>query len=264
MTDINAESIQVLDKGYVKLIETWGSDEGIIESARMSTQKGFEGWGPKHAPECKSRFENAPGGSYLEERRRLCDCTPKPGDEKLLRYLWENKHSTPFEFAGLTIEVRAPILVYREWHRHRTQSYSEASARYTPLPSDDYLPTVERLLMKGPSRQGASVDGAPELTLDGALAWLAQLAELYEHCENVYQDGLRAGVPKEIARLALTVGRYSTMRATTDLRNWLGFCTLRMAPNAQWEIREYANVVGNLIEAKFPRTWELFAEGLTG
>lgn len=71
-------------------------------------------------------------------------------------------------------------------------------------------------------------------------------------------------IEREIARLALTVGRYSTMRATTDLRNWLGFCTLRMAPNAQWEIREYANVVGKLIEAKFPLTWAMFAESLSG
>jgi len=87
------DQIKVLDHGYIKLVESWGSDERIIEAARMSTEKGFLGWG---TPE-------------------------KPGDEKLLGYLYKNKHMTPFEMSGWIIEVQAPIFVFREWHRHRTQ-----------------------------------------------------------------------------------------------------------------------------------------------
>ena len=94
--------MQVLDHGFVTLIESWGSDERIIEAARMSTQKGFEGWGPKE------------DGSA--------------GDEKLLGYLYRNNHATPFEMGGAVIEVQAPIFIFREWHRHRTQSYNEMSA----------------------------------------------------------------------------------------------------------------------------------------
>src|SRR5690606_23323400 len=104
-------TMKVLDHGYVRLVEAWGSDERIIEAARMSTGKGFLGWGPKE--------------------------DGKPGDEKLLRYLWEHKHATPFEMAGLVVEVQAPIFVFREWHRHRTQSFSELSARYVPMPDLD-------------------------------------------------------------------------------------------------------------------------------
>ena len=89
--------VNVLDMGYVRLIESWGSDERIIESARMSTAKGFLGWGTPDAP----------------------------GDEKLLKFLWDKQHATPFEMAGLVVEVKAPIVVFREWHRHRTQSYNE-------------------------------------------------------------------------------------------------------------------------------------------
>ena len=75
-------------------------------------------------------------------------------------------------------------------------------------------------------------------------------------------DALRHGVPKELARVHLPVGRYSRMRASAVLLNWLRFLALRMAPDAQWEIRQFANAVGGLIAEKFPRTWELFAEGL--
>ena len=226
---------KVLDHGYVELVEKWGSDEVIIEAARMSTGKGFLGWG---------------SGQIA-------------GDEKLLRFLYENKHSTPFEMAGLTIEVQAPIFVFREWHRHRTQSYSEMSARYTPLPDMAYVPTVERLMINSKTnKQAGTVKGAEELTEEKAKLFQNGLAVIYADAEGLYQRALAAGVPKELARVHLPVGRYSRMRASANLRNWLAFLTLRMAPGAQWEIRSYANVVGTLIEEAFPRTWDLFAESL--
>ena len=103
----------ILDHGYVELVEDWGSDERIIEAARMSTGKGFLGWGPKHREHCVPGM----GGDFDN-----CSCgRNQPGDEKLLAYLWNNKHATPFEMAGFVIEVQAPIFVFREWHRHRTQ-----------------------------------------------------------------------------------------------------------------------------------------------
>lgn len=226
--------MQILDNGYVELIDSWGSDERIVEAARMSTQQGFKGWG-----------------------------TPEnPGDEKLLRYLWTHKHATPFEMAGMTIEVKAPIFVFREWHRHRTQSYNETSARYAPLPDENYLPTVERIVdgaaLAGKNKQAASV--GRQATDTNAKQWLAELESLYRHAQMVYGMGLELGVPKEVARLPCPVARYSKMRASANLRNWLQFLTLRMDVAAQWEIRQYANAVGNLIAERFPRTWELFAE----
>lgn len=244
----------ILDHGYIELVESWGSDEAIIEAARMSTAKGFLGWGPMHSKGC------AHAGLPKEHNR---DCCPDaPGDEKLLGYLWTNKHSTPFEFAGLTVEVQAPLMVFREWHRHRTQSYSERSARYAPLPDSNYMPTVERVMAGGGhlTKQAAPVDGAESLTPNSALVWLAELADVYEHAERVYQSGMGRGVPKELARLCVPVGRYSTMRASTDLRNWLAFAALRLPKTAQYEIRIYAEAVGDLLSERFPRTWTLFQE----
>jgi len=77
------------------------------------------------------------------------------------------------------------------------------------------------------------------------------------HAEGVFAFDGRM----RLARVHLPVGRYSRMRATSNLRGWLGFLALRMAPGAQWEIRQYANVVGELIAERFPRTWALFSEG---
>jgi thymidylate synthase (FAD) len=244
--------INVLDHGYLEFVESWGSDERIVEAARMSTGKGFLGWGPKHSLECIDT-------AY----RDGCSCGGVPGDEKLLRYLYEHKHATPFEMAGLVIEVQAPIFVFREWHRHRTQSYNEMSGRYTPLPNLNYVPTVERLLINSKTnKQAGVIKGAAELTEEGAECYQATLQLTYRQQQNFYEDALAMGIPKELARIHLPVARYSRMRASANLRNWLGFLTLRMDPAAQWEIREFANALASIVEDKFPRTYELFNEGL--
>lgn len=226
--------IVVLNDGYVKHIESWGGGEakiaeaGIVEAARQSTQGSFRGWDK---------------------------------DEKLLRFLWANKHSSPFEFAGMTIEVQAPIMVFREWHRHRTQSYNEMSARYSPMPDVNYIPSVERLMMSGgANRQAGAVAGSEELTTEKAETFRRLLGEGYARAEVDYQLALQHGVPKELARLVIPVGRCSRMRATANLRNWLAFLTLRMDPSAQWEIRQYADAVGRVIEQEFPKTWAIFRD----
>jgi thymidylate synthase (FAD) len=282
----------VLDHGYVQLVETWGSDERVVEAARMSTGKGFLGWGAGEADTKKRivRFKETTGALYggVNHPDRCecqgnedtphthygdasfacarCSCTtyrpvvPGTDDEKLLRYLYENKHDTPFEMAGMVIEVQAPIFVFREWHRHRTQSYNEMSARYTPLPDLNYVPTVERLLMNGGANKQAGSTGA-ELSELGAEGFQRALERMYKRDEEEYQAALACGVPKELARLVLPVGRYSRMRASANLRNWLAFLTLRAAPNAQWEIQQYARAVGAMVAQSFPRTWALFEEG---
>lgn len=229
------ERHDVLDHGYLEHVEHWGSDERIVETARMSTDGGFVSW---------DAYEGHP-----------------KGDAGLLRYLYENKHASPFEFAGLTIEVKAPIFIFRQWHRHRTQAYNEMSARYTPLPEENYLPTVDRcIVVPGNNKQAR---GTSELVPNHGqvLLWLEHLEDVYIAAQAVYQRGLDMGIPKEIARLPVPVSRYSVMRATGNLRNWLAFLTLRMDSHAQWEIRQYAETVGMIIEKAYPRTWELFVKG---
>jgi len=229
--------LEVLDHGYVELIETWGSEERIVEAARMSTGKGFKGWG-----------------------------TPiEPGDEKLLAHLYRNNHATPFEMAGLIIEVKAPIMVFREWHRHRTQSYNEMSARYIPIPDENYIPSIERLLGSNAAtsnKQAQNTTGR-ELLVGDAVCFQDDLEKIYQSAQHLYERALLDGIPKELARLCLPVGRYSRMRASANLRNWLAFLKLRQTQFAQYEIRVYADAIGKIIESKFPYTWELYLEETT-
>ncbi len=218
--------IKVLDAGYVNIVDTWGSEEGIIEAARMSTNKGFQGWDT---------------------------------DTKLLSYLYKNKHYTPFEMAGAIIEVKAPIFVFREWHRHRTQSYNELSARYTPMPDDNYMPNFSNVVERGnATTTNKQAQGSQTVSEATVVIWLAELNKQYQNAQVLYEEALKEGIPKELARLIIPVGRYSKMRASSNLRNWLAFLTLRMAANAQWEIRQYANAVHELLEQHFPRTILLF------
>jgi len=212
----------------VELVETWGSDERIIEAARMSTNKGFQGWGD----------------------------ASKPGDAKLLRYLWDNKHATPFEMAGAVFEVKAPIFVFREWHRHRTQSYNEMSGRYVALPNENYMPSVERLMVAGGKNKQAQSTGMV-LSVDEAESFRTALRLSYHNQQMLYDNALTAGVPKELARICLPVARYSKMRASANLRNWLGFLALRAEPHAQWEIQQYAYAIADILREKFPRTLEI-------
>lgn len=225
--------INLLDHGYVEFIEGWGhgksneAEAAIIEAARMSTGKGFNGW---------------------------------EKDFKLLTFLYTHKHLTPFEMAGMTIEIEAPIVVFREWHRHRTQSYNEMSGRYIQLPDVNYVPSIQRLMSSRQATTNKQAQGVAdfEMTEATAASDIEELREYYQHGQSLYDYLLSRGWPKELARLPVSVARYSRMRASANLRNWLAFLTLRMDPAAQWEIRQYAIAVGAIIQLKFPKTWELF------
>ncbi len=268
--------IDVLDHGYVELIEPYGHgksgagfrdhqdptvDEndyevGIIEAARQSTQGSFRGWEP--AP-CDCIYRDR---VYLDKHPDACASMKNPGDKKLLKFLYEKGHSTPFEFAGMILEIFAPIAIYREWQRHRTQGYSESSARYAPLEAIDYMPNESILVARAAEAAVTSnrqASGSGYVPSPGEVGdWLQSQRILYAEFERHYQRGLAIGIPKEVARMGMPVGRYSKMRAVANLRNWLGFLTLRLDPAAQWEIRQYAQAVATIVEATFPRTYSLF------
>lgn len=261
---------RVLDHGYVELVESWGSDERIVEAARMSTAKGFLGWGPK-CSNCQLQRSRIISETRAPNSKPCpgcgAQCKTVAGDEKLLKHLWSNRHATPFEMAGMTIEVKAPIMVFREWHRHRTQSYNEMSARYVPLPDENYIPSMWRVLnganTKTTNKQAQNVNGKV-LAPQDALDWLASLAEVYAQAQRVYERGLELGVPKELARLPVPVARYSVMRASANLRNWIGFLQLRKHKAAQWEIRQYADVVAQLIARQFERVHKVARSSYKG
>ena len=112
----------------------------------------------------------------------------------------------------------------------------------------------------GGNKQAGAIKGADVLDQEDAELFREELRSLYVGAENFYQRWLGKGVAKELARLALPVGRYSKMRASTDLRNWLSFLTLRTEKNAQWEIRQYANAMQEILTELYPRTLALWYE----
>lgn len=247
-TLVDPNMIRVLDLGYVRMVEAWGAGDagrntpigpepdyecGLVEAARQSTQGAFRGW--------------------------------LNGDEGLLRTLAMSTppHPSPFEFAGMTIEVQAPILVFREWHRHRTLSYNEMSARYAPLPDLYYLPDPAEVTARGIKAEkdrNRQAKGVAPFNSAYVAEWLEDVQELYAQAESIYRAALENGIPKELARVTMPVGHYSRMRASGNLRNWLAFLVLRMDPNAQWEIRQYAVAVATHVARYFPRSWLLHCE----
>ncbi len=216
--------------GYCALIEIWGSDQGIIEAARMSTDGAFRGWGTPEAP----------------------------GDEKLLAYLWKNHHHTPFEMAGAHVEIAVPIFVLRQVHRHRAASYNELSGRYVQLPDRFWLPRAGDIRRQGGSnRQGSLSDDSGAWSVASEQAVLTMVSA-YEVARRAYEELLALGVAREQARSVLPVAQYTRCRMQCNLRMWMHFLGLRQDGHAQAEIRVLADAIAQHLRSAFPRTLALF------
>jgi thymidylate synthase (FAD) len=162
-------------------------------------------------------------------------------DQRLIRYLWKNRHTSPFEAVEFQFEVKAPIFVFRQWHRHRTWSYNELSARYRELPAEFYLPDPELIGVQSTNnKQGRQADPA---VLEQRKLEVEHMRVQCEEAFVTYRRLLDAGWPRELARSVLPVNTYSHMFAKVNLRNLLGFLDLRVDPHAQYEIRVYAEAM---------------------
>lgn len=256
----NGNSWKVLDHGYVKLIDSMGQDETIVEAARMSTGKGFISWNPYYRCD-NCGYTQIDGETYplFEHGCAKHKMVRAPrGDLGLLETLWENGHHTPFEMVELAVEIQAPISVFRELVRHRTFNLNEFSARYSQMPDLHYIPPVERIAYQsGTNKQGSG----ERLPLPRAVEIQLELRREQREIYEFYDELIEEGVAKETARQNTPVSRYSKARVKCDLRNWFNFLRLRMDPAAQWEIRQFANIIAEQIVARlWPKAWELFEE----
>ncbi len=213
------DRIDLLDHGYVRLVDHMGGDLSIVRAARVSYDAAWRAG------------------------------EDEGSDARLIRYLWKNAHTTPFEAVTLTFEVHAPIFVFRQWHRHRTWSFNELSARYRELPEQFYIPEQAAI-----GQQSASSKQARTLGSDGPDR-AAEVEALRSQCTaafDTYRALIAAGWPRELARSILPVSTYSTMFATVDLLNLLKFLTLRTHSHAQYEIRVYAEALRDLAASVAP------------
>lgn len=221
------DEVKVLDKGYVRLVDNMGSDLSIVRAARVSYDK--------------DDFDN---DEIIFTNK----------DKKLIDYLWKNKHTSPFESCTITLEVKAPIFIFRQWHRHRTQSYNEVSARYTELPDEFYVPSIETIGKQSTSNKQVRILSEEEDFIDRSHQQIA-LSDYEDFCKTAfdrYHRLLKVGWPRELARMVLPLSTYSRMYSTANLLNWFRFLTLRTHEHAQWEIQQYANAILQLIEQVVP------------
>lgn len=225
-------------QGYVALVDAMGNDKSILDAARVSYNRDTMG----------------------NTAAKLID-----KDEKLLKYLLYNRHTSPFEHVQLSFEVSAPIFVFRQWHRHRTWSYNEISARYTELPEKFFLPAIDEIGIQHENNKQMRrivelLDEERKLLEDD----LHLYADTCRECYRVYQKLLSHGWPRELARAVLPTAFFSRMVATVDLHNLMGFLRLRLHEHAQKEIQEYAVAMLSLMSIVAPLTTIIFRQSLQG
>lgn len=209
--------VPVLDKGFVRLVDSMGGDLSVVRAARVS-----------HSAQWRSGDDEG-------------------SDAKLLAYLMRHGHTSPFEHVVFTFEVKAPFFVLRQWHRHRTWSYNEESARYKENTGEFYIPDPKRIGVADPrNKQGRLFVGIEDPGASDSIDGVSGMAV------KGYLTLLDMGVPREVARMVLPLNTYSTMFATVDLHNLLHFFELRDDPHAQWEIAEYARAMEHLVEPIVP------------
>lgn len=208
--------MNVLDRGFVELVDKMGSDLRICEAARVST------------------------GTTADKGNEK--------NRKLIRYLYKNEHLSPFEKVVLEFHVKCPIFVARQWFRHRTMSFNEQSARYKKFEWECYHPEEWRT-QDIENKQGALEEEFDILKRYGIDLVNRDLVDTYDSCQDFYDTSLAEGMAREQARIVMPVGQYTEFFMTVNLRNLFHFLELRMHEHAQWEIRQYANVICDIIKS---------------
>ncbi len=216
---------KVLDDGFVRVVDYMGSDESIVQSARVSYGKGTK--------------------KVLEDRG-------------LIRYLLRHRHTTPFEMCEIKLHVRVPMDCWRQWIRHRTANVNEYSTRYSvAIDAAQTTPATEWRRQSKGNRQGS--DGCLDAEAGGQLS--KEEAAFQADARKIYERRLEMGVAREQARKDLPLSTYTEAYWKVDLHNLLHFLSLRMDAHSQEEIRAYASVIGDEIVAQWcPIAWEAFKD----
>lgn len=219
------KQIDVLNHGFVRLVDYMGNDGAIVQAARVSYGKG----------------------------------TKKVSrDRELIRYLLGHRHTSPFEMIEFKFHVKLPIFVARQWIRHRTANVNEVSGRYSVMKQEFYQPAPDQVRFQSEvNKQGRSEEEIPAELRDSFIEHTdASQIEAYEHYQKFIDDGLA----RELSRINLPLSLYTEWYWKIDLHNLLHFLKLRIDPHAQYEIRVYAEAMGEIVKAVCPLAWEAFED----
>jgi thymidylate synthase (FAD) len=221
----------VLDHGFVRVVDYMGSDVAVVQAARVS---------------------------YGSGTRQASD------DTALIRYLLRHSHTTPFEMCEIKLHVKMPIFVARQWIRHRTASVNEYSGRYSIIDNESYVPSLEAIAMQNTSnRQGRGEVLSPDISkrVQSIIREDARRAyATYEQLLGNESDDGSEGVARELARIGLGVNFYTQWYWKINLHNLLHFLRLRVDPHAQYEIRQYAKVILDILKLWVPITYQAFLD----
>ncbi len=252
--------IPVLNNGFVKYLDHMGGDEDVIEAARTSTGRGFVSWEPyQRCEKCEltGSLSSVPVASL---HASPCDHQWKAfprGDNGLLEYLYVNRHMTPFEMCVGKFLVKAPIIFFRQLHRHRAASYNEMSGRYMQLPDDFYMPRPEDV--KG--KHATNKQGSGEKLEDWVVkTFLEDMSWGQQEAYSDYKQALDKGVAPELARMNLPVSINSVCVVQMNLRMLLHMLGLRDDGHAQGLTQEVAQAFAQFAKAIWPRTYALYEE----
>ena len=213
----------VLDHGFVELLDVMGDDHAIAQAARCSTQRSDK----------------------------------TDGDDRALIFrLMKDRHTSPFEMVEFKFNCKMPIFVARQWVRHRTASLNEMSARYSVLPGEFFTPESFRAQSKGGNKQVA--EGEIDPVLQDALA--GKYKDMAGRSYDLYETAIARGVGRELARTCLPLSIYTQWFWKIDLHNLFHFLGLRLAPDAQYEIRVYAEAMAEMVKQIVPMAWAAFEE----
>ncbi|EAQ05958.1 FAD-dependent thymidylate synthase [Yoonia vestfoldensis] len=218
----------VLDHGFIRVIDYMGDDAAICQAARVSYGRGTKS------------VQN---------------------DEGLIRYLMRHWHSTPFEMCEIKLHVKLPVFVARQWIRHRTANVNEYSARYSILDREFYIPAPEHLAAQSViNNQGRG----EALSGDEAARVLAYLkddaARCYDHYAEMISDEGQQGLARELARMNLPANIYTQWYWKVDLHNLFHFLRLRADSHAQYEIRVYAEEICKVVADWVPAAYGAFED----
>jgi thymidylate synthase (FAD) len=240
LEEILYQPFDVLDHGFIRVIDYMGDDGAVVQAARVSY-----GRGTKKASE----------------------------DRGLIRYLIRHRHTTPFEMCEIKFHVKLPIFVARQWIRHRTANVNEYSARYSILEKEFYIPVPEQMATQSSANhqgRGEALEGEEAAR---ALELLREDAETcYRHYEEMLNEGEgdnlvdpeKKGLARELARMNLTLNTYTQWYWKIDLHNLMHFLSLRADPHAQYEIRVYAEAMLDCLKRWVPLVYEAFTDYRTG
>ena len=224
--DLRWKKFPVLDDGFVCLVDVMGDDAAVVQAARVSYGKGT---------------------------KQVND------DRTLLRYLMRHQHTTPFEMVEVKLLVRVPMDCWRQWIRHRTASVNEYSTRYSLAIDATYATEPDGWRLQSETNRQGSGANIDDLELGRKLT--EEEHDFHRRSRELYAMRIELGIARELARKDLPLSTYTEAYWKIDLHNLFRFLSLRMEPNAQFEIVQYATVIGEqIVKPLFPESWEAFLD----